>query len=411
MGKHERSLGRHCRQNLNSFFRISSIIDLLRSEIEKRRRPCRTKLRQGHRLGMKIDTLAKKTDKRSDPNQTKKVMSMLKRVSICTVALACTAGVYAASAIGFGDSYRESEQGEIPLLGKRDQSFLSDKTEDAREVENKRYQIGDEWGKKLVVSKDLANESKEYQRAAKATAKAGGATSFYLGKFAGKHVMATNHHVFPRPSKCLGGTIRFPLAEKSFKCDGFLGTWPSIDLALFTLDAPGAEDDAFFKPLEGNFDFEASLPQGEALLTVGFGVGNNPTQKLVGNEDSDCKVFSEASDFRLMGDPDSLNPADYKAWSFVNGCDVSHGDSGSALVSKQTGRPVGIIWTGKIPKDPRVQSTAFLNELLSADSPLVWSELSFGVPAPKIKEQLEDVIQSPLTPQETKKILIEVIAQ
>src|SRR5688500_3227633 len=70
-----------------------------------------------------------------------------------------------------------------------------------------RYRIGDEWGKAPVTDKQLSEETAVFRRAAMATARAGGGTSFYLGKFAGFHVMATNHHVFPAAWNCLGNNI------------------------------------------------------------------------------------------------------------------------------------------------------------------------------------------------------------
>src|SRR5262245_48868429 len=68
------------------------------------------------------------------------------------------------------------------------------------------YRMGDEFGKKQVDAASLATASAAYRRASQATAKVGGATGFYLGQFAGVHVMATNHHVQPSMS-CSGRTV------------------------------------------------------------------------------------------------------------------------------------------------------------------------------------------------------------
>jgi hypothetical protein len=326
-------------------------------------------------------------------------------VSFATLTLGTHFFVAPAFAQGF-DAFKSDQ---VPLLGKVLQYVTQNFYDNPLDLQNKTYQIGDEWGKKPVKVGDLPKEDRAFQRAARATAKAGGATSFYLGQFAGQHIMATNHHVFTRASQCIGGNITFPLLEKSFKCTGFLGSWPNIDLALFIIEVKSEQDSLLLKEVEANFDFTASLAKGTELMTIGFGIANNPTQVMVGNQDSDCKVFSEANDFRLTADPDAINPANYKAWSFVNGCDVSHGDSGSALVSKETGLPIGIIWTGKIPKDPQVQSTSFLENMLSTGSPKIWSELSFGVPASKMKEALVLVENDPNTPKETKNILADLL--
>src|SRR5690606_34729203 len=98
-------------------------------------------------------------------------------------------------------------------------------------------------------------------------------------------------------------------------------------------------------------------------------------QDLVANQDNDCIVYSETDDVRFMADPDDLNPGDYSVWSFANGCDVSHGDSGSAMVDRNTGEIVGIIWTGRIPKDKKVQDPAYLDSIYSSSSEDVWKQL------------------------------------
>ncbi len=257
----------------------------------------------------------------------------------------------------------------------------------------KEYQLGSEWGKKPVTQEWLRAASPAAQRAAFATARVGGATGFYLGTFDGFHVMATNYHVHRNAGSCLGNTVRFPLLNLSFPCKKFFGSWSDIDLALFAIEV-GSEE--ALQKLEGvarNFEFKSQLHPDMPLATVGFGVANNPTRVLVGNEDSDCKVFSGNEDFRYMADPDKVNPGMYKAWSFANGCDVSHGDSGSAMVNRDSGEVVGIIWTGRIPKSVKVQDSSYLDELLKVPTEEVWQELSYAVPASKIHEFFVNELQ------------------
>ncbi len=306
-------------------------------------------------------------------------------------------------------SLAERAFASVPVLGSLSRT-LDSARENSEATRNVTYRLGSEWGKRPVTEDSLAEESPAFRRAALATARAGGATSFYLGKFAGKHVMATNHHVFPSASRCIGGTIRFPLLNRAFQCSVFLGTWSDVDLSLFTIDVRKDADVLALAEVGANFDFSSPLRKGQELLTVGFGVADNPLRQLVGNSDSDCKVFSPDEAFRFMPDPDQLNPGTYNAWSFANGCDVSHGDSGSAMVDRTTGLPVGLIWTGRIPKAARVQSSEFLNSLINSQGPEVWEELSYGVPASKIKETLEGFLAAPTTPQATKEILTELLA-
>lgn len=249
------------------------------------------------------------------------------------------------------------------------------------------YQIGNEWGKKPVTAAQLSSSSPEFVRAATATASYGGGTAFYLGKFNGQHVMGTNHHV--QPSMRCRGHASFQVLAKNYACVQVLGHWTAIDFALFTIEVPAA-DEANLISIGKNFNFDRPLVAGQPLLTIGHGVADNPRRRLVANQDSDCKVFSD--EYRFMADPDEFNPGTYQAWSFANGCDVSHGDSGSAMVDRLTGEPVGIIWTGRIPKNPEAQDSAKIDEWLRTQSPEIWKQLSYAVPVAKIREILREVV-------------------
>lgn len=272
----------------------------------------------------------------------------------------------------------------LPYTADRDTSDWS------VEFANK-YQLGDEWGKKAVTQDTLASAGPVFQRAARATAKVGGATGFYLGTFNGKHIVATNHHVIPRAPGCQGRKAKFPLLKKKeFGCVTVLGSWSDIDLALFEIAVSSPEDAQMLSEVAGSFDFQNDVRTGQALLTIGFGVASNPFQQMVANQDADCKVFSKDAEYRHMADPDKVNPGTYNAWSFANGCDVSHGDSGSAMVDRLTGKVVGIIWTGRVPKNSQVQTSANLDALLQSQSEIIWEELSYAVPAKKIGEFLSD---------------------
>jgi hypothetical protein len=252
------------------------------------------------------------------------------------------------------------------------------------------YQIGDEWGKKPVTAASAAAGGAVFARAAKATAAYGGATAFYLGKYAGHHLVATNHHV--SGSRC-NGSARFPLLGRSFPCRQVYGDWKDVDFALFSVDVPPG-DEPLLAPLARGLAFDAAIYPGQKLLTIGFGVANNRSRAMVANQDADCVVFSRRGEFRLLADPDEINPGDYAAWSFANGCDVSHGDSGSAFLDRETGDVLGLVWTGKFPKAPETGSSARLAALIGSDDPAVWSELTLSVPAAKIGERLRAELAS-----------------
>ncbi|OFZ19292.1 MAG: hypothetical protein A2Z20_06315 [Bdellovibrionales bacterium RBG_16_40_8] len=274
-----------------------------------------------------------------------------------------------------------------------------------------RYQIGEEWGKKPVTEEDL-QKNPYFRRMANATARVRrGGTGFYIGKYNGKFIMATNHHVCPAESYCTGKeVVEFPLLGYRAGMNEFYGSWPEIDLALFAISVEPKEKETIdiLEKIASPFAFDNNLYRGEKLLTVGFGIADNMLQKMVANQDSDCIVFSGDKEYRLMSDPDAFNPSDYQAWSFSNGCDVSHGDSGSAMMDRDTGQVIGIIWTGKIPKSSKVQSKAYLQNLLQNPNEDIWSELSYGVPAVHMKRYLNEQLANGSI-DESKQIILRAI--
>lgn len=256
------------------------------------------------------------------------------------------------------------------------------------------YQIGDEWGKKPTTRETLKGHSPAFIRTSLATARYGGGTAFYLGKFNGHHMMATNHHVMPDARICGSRSAIFPLLQLQFHCEKFYGDWTGIDLALFSITVTQPEDEEKLAQIAGNFAWHKALYPGQELITAGYGVFRNQQRNLVVNDDGDCKVFSGKSDYRFIADPDKINPADYQAWSFATGCDVSHGDSGSSMVDRVTGEVVGIIWTTATQKPERIRSSSYLTEVLAKQSDDSWQWLSYGVPAPKIFDFLKEKLQS-----------------
>lgn len=253
------------------------------------------------------------------------------------------------------------------------------------------YQIGPTWGK-VPVSKDtLDNQSPAFQRAAKATAKIrfamGGATGFVIGEKNGETLLATNNHVIGSKEDCSAADISFELLEiTGVRCKKIVVTNTDIDLTVITLDRLNVEQRQTLKGVARTF--KNDIPRkGTELLTIGYGVAANPGQrKLMAGQDEDCKTFSPDGEMRYMADPDQFNPGPHKTWMFATGCDVSHGDSGSAIVDRETGEIVGILSTGKIPKNDVVRDRSFLEKIFDDSSEDVWSELTYAVPSSKILE-------------------------
>jgi S1-C subfamily serine protease len=258
------------------------------------------------------------------------------------------------------------------------------------------YQIGDVWGKLPLDAGQVRSGSAVLRKAARATARyaglMGGATGFYMGKFNGQHIMGTNHHVVDGVG-CRNVRLIFPFLGTNgvtVKCKRIIGHWTDADFGLIVLDIPASQE-SLFNGVGVNFAYDKKIEHGTPLLTVGFGIAKNPGQRnMMVNQDNDCKVYSATGDYRLMGDPDTINPGPYKAWSFAHGCDISHGDSGSAFFDRNTGEMVGIVWTAATPKDPRVLTRDYLDHLDSS-SEEIWTKLGYTVPATKIGDVLKSI--------------------
>ena len=273
---------------------------------------------------------------------------------------------------------------------------------------NDTYRIGDEWGKKVVTESDLESDA-HYRRMALSTAKVrGGGTGFYMGVHNGKHLMATNNHVCPAKFSCdRRNAVNFTLLGVRATMSEWIGSWTNIDLAIFAIKFQNPADAEKLNGLASPFAFNEDLYRGQPLVTIGYGMADNPGRVLVGNRDDDCRVYSGEAEYRHMRDPDALNPGENLVWSFANGCDVSHGDSGSAMMDRETGKVVGIIWTGRIPKERKVQDSSFMRGLLENPTEDVWDQLSYGVPAPMIREHLRSLIdQKAITGVKAETLLV-----
>lgn len=286
---------------------------------------------------------------------------------------------------------------------KLDLNFIN-QAQDNRET----YRIGDIFGKHQLTNQEM--NIPVLARAAAATARVGGGTGFYIGKFNGFHMVATNHHVLPTPNTCGNLRVQFPVIRKQFGCQKYFGTWSDIDLSLIAIKVT-EQDEALMAKVARNFDFKNNLTQGQLLMTIGFGIaGNEDGRNIMINYDDDCKVFSATNDYRYIADPDNINPGDYKVWSFANGCDISHGDSGSAMVDRKTGNVVGVIWTGAFPKTPESQNSKMLAQMLKTNSGAIWTSLSYGVPSKVIGAYLAKMLkENPNVPQDVKATLMDIL--
>lgn len=255
------------------------------------------------------------------------------------------------------------------------------------------YQIGPTWEKSEVTQDLLTVSNSALVRTARATAKLtvmfSTSTGFVVGHKGDQVMLATNHHVIESQKFCDETKVAFEILNiKRLHCDKVILTDTELDLTLFTIK--GLSDKDYEKLRAVALPLSKQDPRkGQDLITIGYGFAANKENRLMIDQGPDCKTYSADKEIRLMADPDILNPGPYKTWVFAVGCDVSHGDSGSAVVDRMTGEVVGLISTGKIPKIADVRSAEFLRKIFTDDREEVWTELTYVVPFSKITRKID----------------------
>jgi V8-like Glu-specific endopeptidase len=258
------------------------------------------------------------------------------------------------------------------------------------------YQIGPTWDKAEVTERLLTDENPALLKTAQATAKLtvmfSTGTGFVGGEKDGQVMLATNHHVIEDQKFCDETKVAFEILNlRRLQCDKVIVTDTELDLTLFTVK--GLSGDAKERLIATAPPLSKLEPKkGQNLLTLGYGFAGNDAGKLMIDQGDDCKTYSNDGEMRYMADPDVVNPGPYKTWLFAAGCDVSHGDSGSAVLDRDTGEVVGILSTGKIPKIASVRSRDFLQRIFDSNTEDVWSELTYVVPFSKILESYNSVL-------------------
>jgi hypothetical protein len=249
-----------------------------------------------------------------------------------------------------------------------------------------RLQIGPSWNKFAVNPAALASFSPSLRKVALSTASFNEGTAFYIGKFNGKHVMATNTHVLLEKDRaCRQATANFSLLRARFRCQKILSFLTDIELALFSIETTAA-DDPFFQRLGAELEIRNPVAANSPLFTVGHGGFQNPRNSLTFSSNGYCRTFSSTATPVYLPDLDSSDKLPYKVWSFAVGCNASWGDSGSPVVDPRTGKVLGLLWTSKFPKDQKMRDANYLNTILTSGDAVIWKQLTYASSLMKFRE-------------------------
>jgi hypothetical protein len=269
------------------------------------------------------------------------------------------------------------------------------------------YRVGDTWSRESVTENLLlslpSHEQTWLKRTGRAVYRGGSGTVFIVGKLQDKWWALSNRHVFHSTSVCESATLRFPVLELAARCVRRMEAWNSHDLALIEIAfQDNKEPDSLpFLRLPN----PPSQTLGDWIASAGFGVaGHTGSIPLTLNRDEDCRAFSSTAFDRIMG-----NEAVH---SFAHGCDVSPGDSGSPIWERETGRWVGVVWSGIVPKGDLVQKSMDLLRwlILPEEDSQVWETLNFGVSLAATRSTWEKAQVDPATQPELSDVLKELLA-
>lgn len=220
------------------------------------------------------------------------------------------------------------------------------------------------------------------------------ATGSYMGKTdSGRHLVMTNKHVIDESYACsVFKQVKFEFlypTKRSFYCRQEVISIPEIDLAIVELDAE--TDDPFLGQRKGlKLAKDLSLSNQHPFITAGFGGYKNQKADLVIDQSDECRLISPSNEYKELV---------YKrnrpsVWSIAIACDISVGDSGSALMDPLTGLIAGVIWSGVYPKFKSRVSFNAIDDILTKNSELLWSSYNYAVPADKIQEEIEKLLST-----------------
>jgi hypothetical protein len=161
------------------------------------------------------------------------------------------------------------------------------------------------------------------------------------------------------------------------------------DMTLFTINNKSVEN---MKGQGLEIDFDFSPKAGQLLASHGFGMKHNQGRltKYSPNAtyDKDCAIVSP-DDFLAYIENFKIK------YTFANGCDTASGDSGSAMIDRETGKVVGLAWgSGNMPKKKkdRISSAILWNELVGTKEIRVWKYMSYAISLTALKDELSEFL-------------------
>lgn len=256
----------------------------------------------------------------------------------------------------------------------------SDYTTQTIEIERANgYQIGAQWNRSALDQSHWA-ERQVFRLYRLFQSDVG--VGVYLGEFNSKHLMLTANHNFPDLESC-DEDINFITMKNDWShyyyCTEIVFRSIETDSLIFSFTSDDFEALSKIQPASIS-DQRVQSQEALTLITARReDITNFYTQHYT-DESIECRAIT--SEFRVLQDMDQNAQDPIQSWSQPIGCDGMHGDSGAPIYN-QDQKLVGILWTGKFPKD------SSSNTLTPMNQNLIWENYNYMVPFFKIIEELQ----------------------
>jgi len=246
------------------------------------------------------------------------------------------------------------------------------------------FVVGEAWSRQFVngslTSTDALN--KLIKATARVDLKKEQGTAFYLGKFNGEHLMLTNFHVMSERDQCKTGSIYFEYLKKSFRCRTIIQKFKDFEATFFTISV-SKNYEYMLEDVGLKFDFKNEYKPGHKVVTAGYGTHLNPGNHLTYENSQTCVVAT--TNFKSNFLNVVREGVTYGAHSFVHACELSPGDSGSALVSETSGKVIGLNWATSDSKPTELLSGLNVFNWIDKQVPALWNSMSYAVSATNIQ--------------------------
>jgi len=238
------------------------------------------------------------------------------------------------------------------------------------------FWIGQDWSRQFVTQEYFNQQPSSIQKLILHTAKIDTRKGHGTGIYLGRGLMLTNSHVV-RGRECRNLTIQIWNQSESVSCRKILWSDRDVDAAIIEID------DQSLYHLEGyRLNNRRNLPRfTERVATAGFGTTLNPNLSMTIDSSSECTVVSN-NEMRFMPPPGTSPGLAYNVWAIPLTCDTSPGDSGAAVIDRDSGELVGLIFGGRLRKNHQINIGS-----INYQDAMIWDQLSYAIPIREIMKR------------------------